>query len=343
VNVTKPSIHRPRLGTARPAPLREVPGDEHPDQVMGRQILALEAALRTCLRVWPECQAVLAATDARAGRTRHASVDRLERALKVASLTRVSDPGYAIARQRWCEAQALRWQLALTMQGAAKHQARRYAMRRGVAEEDLTQEGLLGLFAAAKRYEPDQNVRFGVYARWWLRAHMTHTVNLARLVRLSSSAQETARNLRKQIREREDAGEGWTLAGLAKDLGIPVDRVTRVLAASESEPVECGRDPDELEPIAKLRDLTSPDPEQCAVRSHERAWLRDTLRTNLAEREREIMARRHAIDRPASTVAMIALDMGLSTERVRQLEHQSLAVLRDVGARCLDVGGARYA
>lgn len=339
VDHTKRSPHRP----SQPAPGCPLAPDAFPDQVMGREILALEASLRRSLQAWPECAGALTATDARAGRTRHAAVDRLECALKIALVTRASDPALEIARAWWSAAQALRWQLALSMHHVARHQARRYAARRGVAEEDLIQEGLLGLFAAAKRYEPDQNVRFTVYARWWLRAHMTHTVNMARLVRLSSSAQETARNLRKQIRAYEDAGQPWTITRLATDLGIAVDRATRVLAASESEPVECGRDPDELEPIAKLRDMTSLDPEQAAVVTQERSWLRKTLRDSLADRELEIMTRRHAIDRPASTVAAIATALGLSTERVRQLEHQSLAVLRDAGARCFDERRVAYA
>ncbi len=330
-----------RAGAGR-VPKVSVPTDgaDHRDLDLGRRILALEALLTTALARWPECEEALLATQLRAGRTRYAAVGQLEVALKIAGRTRADDPSLAVVRKHWDDAQALRWELAMSMHGVAKSQARRHRSWRGVHEDDLAQEGVLGLFAAAQRFEPDQNVRFSVYARWWVRSHLTQTVHLSRMVRLPASAQEMVRNLRAQARIREDEGRPCTITALAADLGVTVERATKVLAAAAHDTADPRDDEDLVDLVGQLEDVVGLNPEQATAVHEERTWLRELLEANLASRELQIMQRRYGIDQEPCTVVAIGTSMALSAERVRQLEHQSIAVLRDAGARRFFTGPA---
>lgn len=314
-----------------------------PDQEreIAQRILGLEDCVRALVATVPEAAAVFKSKRGRTGRTRASAVDRLEAALAPSDDEGVPCPALREARAKWKEAQDLRWRLALSATRVAYREARRLAANPVLGEQDLVQEGLIGLLGAAKRFEPSKDIRFATYARWWVRAQMTRAIDLGRTVRLSAGACEQLRNLRKQIRIYEAAGVSWSAGELAQDLGLDAERVRRLLgvgaALSLDEPTD-----DENQSIGStIADDSFPEPEEAVARTEEMERLRAALVRTLPDRERRILTRRYGLgqERP-HTLAEIARGLSLSRERVRQLERESLAVLRDAGIRADDAVAA---
>ncbi|MEQ1503999.1 MAG: sigma-70 family RNA polymerase sigma factor [Myxococcota bacterium] len=312
--------------------------DPKEEREIARRILSLEDEVRGILAAVPASAEVLDRKNGRVRRTRAAAVDRLEAAVGVAE----SDPDapkapVTAARRKWAEAQQLRWRLALSATRVAYREARRLAGNPTLTERDLVQEGLIGLLGAAKRFEPDRDIRFATYARWWVRAEMTRAIELGRVVRMSAGACEQLRNLRKQIRIHESAGVEWTVSDVAAALGIETERARRLLgvgaAQSLDEPTE-----DDGQPVGtQLADESVPAPDDACANREEIERLRAALSSSLPDRQRRILIRKYGIGEEPWTLAEIARGMSLSRERIRQLERESLAVLRDA---CTRVGTA---
>ena len=100
-----------------------------------------------------------------------------------------------------------------------------------MSEEDLAQEGFIGLLRAAKRFEPDRGIRFSTYARWWVRAQMTRAIDhTGRPVRLPGCAVEQTRNLRKAVTRFEASGVPYGVSDLANELGVDISRVQLLMS-----------------------------------------------------------------------------------------------------------------
>jgi len=299
------------------------------EREIAHKILALEVVVHDLLASIPECAKILGNRRGRVGRTRAAAVDRLEAAVDALDQVQGHRETVIAARTKWHEAQQLRWRLALSATRIAYREARRLAANPVLAEQDLIQEGLIGLLGAAKRYEPNRDTRFATYARWWVRAQMTRAIDLGRVVRLSAGACEQLRNLRKQIRIHETAGVAWTMADVAADVGIETERARRLLGLGAAQSLDEPSEDDSQLFGAQLTDESVPPPDEVCANRQEIERLHTALMTSLPDRLRRIVARRYGIGQEPRTLAEIARGMSLSRERVRQLEHQSLAVLRD--------------
>lgn len=227
--------------------------------------------------------------------------------------------------------------------------ARRYS-RYGAPVNDLVQEGVIGLIHAVRKFNPESGVRLSTYAGWWVRvAIQEHVVSSWSLVRIGT----TAAQKRLFFRLRRLAND------LSRDDG-PMDEALRRLAARlRIRPEELqtlarrigGRDQSLNQPIARSGEGddwlgrvpdSRPDPEaQTAALRDGRFWS-DKLSRALAalpERERWIISRRYLDGRKISLEA-VARDVGLSKERVRQLEARALEELRRLmSAALLQQGG----
>lgn len=226
--------------------------------------------------------------------------------------------------------------LAISM--AAKF--RRY----GAPMNDLIQEASLGLMKAADKFDPDRGVRFSTYAVWWIKASIQdYVMRNWSMVRTGSTSSQKALffNLRRvQAKlEREAAQRGETLDGhqlremIAHEVGVPLSDVEmmegRLSGSDFSLNATQSSDDEGREWIDALED----DAEQASARVEEahdaarlRTWLVKAMQA-LNPRERFIVTERKLRDEPR-TLESLGEELGLSKERVRQLEAAAFAKMR---------------
>jgi RNA polymerase nonessential primary-like sigma factor len=309
------------------------------ERQVGREIRAAECRAQELLRGIDVADKILGSRPRRVERTRAGEVSRLEEAITVLwdaskrdrSLREVARD----ARGAWDRAEALRWSLAMSGRRIAHGEARKLAGP-FMDEADLVQEGYIGLLRAAKRFDPEREIRFSTYARWWVRAQMTRAIDHhGRPVRLPGGAVEQTRNLRKVIQEYELAGAEFTIADLAREVGIDERRARFLLGQGKTvsidEPVEDGPRQRSLDFF--LEDEEAIQPEDEAIRVQELRRLKEAFAA-LSERHRHVLARRYGLDDDRfRTLSEVGEGLNLSRERVRQIEREALGRLKDDSIR----------
>ena len=226
--------------------------------------------------------------------------------------------------------------LAISM--AAKF--RRY----GAPMNDLIQEASLGLMKAADKFDPDRGVRFSTYAVWWIKASsQDYVMRNWSMVRTGSTSSQKAlffnmRRVQAKL-EREAAQAGETLDGhqlrerIAREVGVPLTDVEMMegrlsgsdfsLNATQSSDEEGREWIDALEDDgAQASDLVEGTHDTARLRT----WLVAAL-TGLNARERFIVTERKLRDEPR-TLESLGEELGLSKERVRQLEVAAFTKMR---------------
>lgn len=209
----------------------------------------------------------------------------------------------------------------------------------GLPMGDLVQEGNVGLMQAAARFEPDREVRFSTYAAWWVKSAMQDFIlrNWS-IVRTGTTAAQKSLffNLRRLRARIEDVSSSQISPEgrqkIATELGVEVHEVEAMemrLAAGDQSlnaPVADGSDDDWQDFLADQRQ--SPEEVVVGMRDAQTRsqWLAEALR-ELSPRERTIIAERRLRDNGA-TLEELGRDLGVSKERVRQLEHRALMKLR---------------
>jgi RNA polymerase sigma-32 factor len=217
----------------------------------------------------------------------------------------------------------------------------------GLSMGDLVQEGNVGLMQAAARFEPDREIRFSTYATWWIRSAMQDFVlrNWS-IVRTGTTAAQKSLffNLRRMRAKIEEAsGRPLDDDGrdkIATQLGVDVSEVeameTRMAASDQSlnSPVADGAESEWQDFIADTR----ANPEEVVIGMRDAQtrsrWLAEAL-GELSTRERTIIAQRRLTDEGA-TLEELGRELGVSKERVRQLEHRALMKLRTSILRRVD-------
>ena len=209
----------------------------------------------------------------------------------------------------------------------------------GLPQGDLIQEGNIGLMEAATRFDPDRAIRFSTYAAWWIRAGMQdYILRNWSIVRTATTAAQKSlffnlRRLRARLADpsRLTMSQG-ELDRIAAALGVARDEVAameqRLAGADSSLNALIGEEGED-----SWQDLLAdsrPTPEEAVGDAHDeerrRGWL--TLAVDrLPARERRIIEARQ-LDEGAITLEELGHELGISKERVRQLEQRALGRLR---------------
>ena len=214
-------------------------------------------------------------------------------------------------------------------------------LNRGVALLDLIEEGNLGLIHALGKFDPALGFRFSTYATWWIRQSVERAViNQSRTVRLPVHVVRDLNQVLRAKRHLEDAarnggngaGEGVEVSHeqIAHLLGKSRDEVIDILALSEhTASLDAPMDFDPALSLGDtLADHGSATPESTTL-DHEVEHLVHTWMERLSEKQRFVIERRFGLnDHDISTLDDLAVELGLTRERVRQIQQEALVKLK---------------
>lgn len=210
----------------------------------------------------------------------------------------------------------------------------KHYLNRGIPLLDLVEEGNLGLIHALEKFDPERGFRFSTYATWWIRQSIERGImNQSRTIRLPVHVVKEINIVLRAMRHLESADRrDSTVERVAALLDRSEDDVRRILSLNEhiaslDAPLEIDPNHTMAEVIA---DDTGADPESLLQISEVGSLLDDWL-AQLSERQRLVIERRYGLNgADVATLDNIASDLGLTRERVRQIQMEGLDHLRKI-------------
>lgn len=210
----------------------------------------------------------------------------------------------------------------------------KHYLHRGLTLMDLVEEGNLGLIHALEKFEPERGFRFSTYATWWIRQNIERAImNQSRTVRLPVHiVKELNVCLRAQRHLEAHGHEQVSPSAIASLTGLPLETVQRVMvlnerAASIDAPLDVSGS---LSLADTIPDEVSLSPDEtlahAEIQRFVQAWINE-----LPEKQRWVIERRFGLNgQDVYTLEAISEQMGLTRERVRQIQIDALRVLRSI-------------
>ncbi len=212
--------------------------------------------------------------------------------------------------------------------------AKKY-MGRGVPFLDLIQEGNIGLMRAAKKFDYNRGFKFSTYATWWIRQAVTRAIaDQSRTIRVPvHMGDRISKMLRIQHQLKQKLSRDPTIEELAEALEVPTNKVEHMIQVARrplSLQMPIGDEEDNMLGDF-IEDQDSPPPDETATQNMLREHL-ETVLNQLPPREARILQLRYGlIDGQILTLNEVGRKMGVTRERVRQIEAQALRRLRSAG------------
>lgn len=202
----------------------------------------------------------------------------------------------------------------------------------GLSFQDLINEGNIGLMEAAKRFDPNKGVKFITYAVWWIRQAIIHALSeQGGPFRIPQKQANLLYNIHKTIAAMTPVLErAPTVGEVAEELDVPRENV-EVLMQAETEdlPLESLADEDsDFQLLDKIEQFTMPPVDQNLMEESFKKLLAGMLK-DLDQKEQQVLVLRFGLDgKEPHTLKEVGDKLGLSRERIRQIETQALKKLK---------------
>lgn len=202
----------------------------------------------------------------------------------------------------------------------------------GLQEMDLIQEGTLGLMHAVKRFDPDRGFRLMTYASWWIRASI-HDFILRSWSIVKLGTNKLQRRIFAGLQKARNAiaaVDGRKAEEVASDFGLSAQAYQETAQAFLQRDVSLDAESEDGQSMVHTLPASDASPEEIVAQKdweiHRKLSLSQALQ-HLSERDRLVIERRHMSEEPA-TLKALAEELGVSIERVRQLEARAMKKLR---------------